>query len=126
MLDKELCELFDIDEFEQYLVNELEAIEEKLDNHLYSDEFNKELKVKYNHFKTILNDYVHIKKRKDNIKEIEKDASLSLEELALKRGLRREARRLSVTPEILLRVWCIEECIPKKAYEELRDRLFTK
>lgn len=124
MLNKELCDIFDIDEFEQYLIEELEHIEDKLNSSFYTKEFKEELKIKYKYFKIILNDYVYIKKQRDNMQEIEKDASLSLEEVALKRGLRREARRLSVSPETLLRVWCIENWISKEAYEELRNKLF--
>lgn len=124
MLNKELCDIFDIDEFEQYLIEELEHIENKLNNSSYTNDFKEELRAKYRYFKIALSDYVYIKKKKDNMQEIKKDASLSLEELALKRGLRREARRLSVSPEILLRVWCIEACVSKEEYEELRNKLF--
>lgn len=124
MLNKELCDIFDIDEFEQYLIEELEHIENKLNNSSYTNDFKEELRAKYRYFKIALANYVYIKKKKDSIQEIKKDASLSLEELALKRGLRREARRLSVSPETLLRVLCTEACVSKEEYEELRNKLF--
>lgn len=63
MLDKELCAIFGVDAFTQYIINELDYIEDQLYQQNISPIRYIELKARYEALKEVRNVYCDLKKK---------------------------------------------------------------
>lgn len=78
MLDKNLSKLFGVDAFTQWLIKELDEIEEHLHNDMDMQEFRR-LQTRYATLKEVRDKYCHIYSRIDYINDYEKTSCIGFE-----------------------------------------------